>query len=254
MHRHHRKALFFFSAFSPIAVAGCAHQNRHVMVTNGAANAVAADYAVPPDAPRGDVRIASFGITEISPHDNPTESFRALHLRMIVIDNSATQWTFDTRDQRLELSGRGPIPPSFATADGAGSPPPRMTVPSGGKRVADLFYVLPGDLQRAEDLPDFDALWRVDTSPEIVADRTPFERLVVEPDYYGGWEGDYGRDYYWSGPYWVDPGFSHAGLPYGYLGGAVYIRRAPHFAHGHGYLGGYHGGGLSLAPPAPSGP
>lgn len=241
-----------------VLLLACTHEYAYVPTTNATATVrgrPAAEYPIPPADPQGDVRVASFGITEVQPKDRPDQNLRALHLRVAIADNGATPWTFDTREQRLDLSGRGPLAPAFASAD-PGSPPPVVTVDPHGKRTVDLFFLLPDDLQDAEDLPEFDASWTLHAGSAVVAERTPFERLIVEPDDYygGGWYGDgwygygYGPDdYYWGPPYWMDPALGYG--PYGYFGGGLYIRRGPHFAHGgfrgahRGFHGGFHGAG-----------
>src|SRR5207253_2084062 len=131
------------------------------------------------------------------------EAMSALHLRALIENRSSSAWTFDTREQRIDLSGRGALVPAFASAN-AGTPPPLITVEPTGKRVVDMFFVLPQDLQGAEDIPAFDAVSQVTTDAGVVSERTPFERLAVEPDNgeYDDW--DYGRDYYWGGPYWFN--------------------------------------------------
>jgi hypothetical protein len=161
-------------------------------------------------------------------------------------DNGATPWTFDTREQRVELDGRDVLAPAFASAN-AGTPPPVVSVDRNGKRVVDLFFLLPADLQHADAIPEFDAMWRVTAGAGVIAERTPFERLAIEPDYgaYDDW--DYGGDYYWGGPYWINPDFPYAGVPFGYFGGGVAIHRSARFWHGGGRGGlrgvGFHGGG-----------
>lgn len=233
-----RSLLFALSAMT----VACTHEYVYVP-TNATATVrglPAADYPVPPAAPQGDVRIASFGITEVSSNDRPDGTARALHLRVVVENGSPTPWTFDTREQHLELNGRGPLTPAFASAD-PGSPPPVLTVAPRGRRTADLFFLLPEDLQHAEELPEFDASWTLHAGADVVAETTPFERLLVNPDY-GQWDA-YGPDYYWGAPYWMDPALVYG--PYGYFAGGFEIRRGPHFAHGggfHGAHGGFHGG------------
>ena len=108
--------------------------------------------------------------------------------------------------------------------------------------MVDMFFVLPQDLQAAEDIPAFDAVSQVTTNAGAVSERTPFERLTVEPDNGGYDDWDYGRDYYWGGPYWFNPAFPYVGYPYGYFGGGVVIQRSPRFWYG-GH-GGYHRGGF----------
>ena len=218
-----RRALGVMSALVIAATAGCASRYAYVPTTNAVATVqgrVAADYPIPPDAPRGDLRIASYGITDVTPRNKPGQSFRALHLRILLANNGTSQWTFDTREQRIDLHDRGFLTPAFASAN-SGSTPPVVTVPAQGSRVVDLFFFLPPDLQHAEEIPEFDALWKVDANPQIVAQRTPFERLLVEP-VYDAWSY-YGPGYYWGGPSWINPDFPD--YPVGYFDGGVQIRR-----------------------------
>jgi hypothetical protein len=218
-------------AVSLLAIAsGCSTPYSYVPTTNATATVgsrVAADYAVPPEAPKGDVRIASYGITSVTPHGQGAKA-RALHLRLVLVNNAATTWTFDTREQRIDLRGAGVLAPAFASAN-AGAPPPVLTVPPNGRRVTDLFFLLPSGLQHSDKVPRFDALWRVNTGNQVVAERTPFERLVIAPAYDPAW--DYGPDYYWGGPYWMDPAFARSGY-----GAGVDITGWPEFAPGDGYV------------------
>jgi hypothetical protein len=233
-----------------LLTAGCAPEYAYVPEQNATATVrgrVAADYPIPPGAPRGDVRIASYGIAEVSSEGSPGETVRALHLRMVLENNSAAAWTLDTREQRVQLDGADTIAAAFASAN-AGVPPPMVTVPPSGKRVVDLFFALPAALQDAEAIPEFDAMWRVNAGPAgVIAERTPFERLTIEPDEgsYDSW--DYGPDYYWGGPYWINGDLPYAGYggP-GFSRGGVSIHRSAHFSHGRGGRGGgrgFHGEG-----------
>lgn len=220
-----------------LLLGGCGHNYIYVPTTNATADVrgrVAADYAIPPQNPQGDVRLAPFGLTDVSSPSHPNEKFRAIHLRAVIANDGSTQWTFDTSEQRLDLEGHGPIAPAFASAN-AGSPPPNVTIPPNGKRTVDLFFLLPPNLQHASEIPEFDALWRVNTNPTVVARRTPFERLIIVPDYYDydeGWDWgwDYGPGYYWGGPYWVNPVFPWGEFPAGYFGPDAVIVRNAHFA------------------------
>lgn len=209
---------------------GCASGYAYAPTTNATTTIhgrPAAEYAIPTAAPEGDVRLASYGITTIKPEDN-TDALRALHLRIILTNNGSAPWTFDTRDQKVVLDGHGTMTPAFASAN-AGSAPPAVSVEPGAKRTVDLFFLLPPGLQQADEIPAFDALWNVGTDRGLVAERTPFERLVVEPDYDGSWAGEYyGPGYYWSGPYWVNPAFPYDGVPHPFVGARIVIRRAPH--------------------------
>jgi hypothetical protein len=74
----------------PLIVAiGCAPQYSYVPTTNATATVrgrVAAEYPIPPGAPQGDVRLASYGMTDVSPQKAPNEVLRALHLRVVLAD------------------------------------------------------------------------------------------------------------------------------------------------------------------------
>jgi hypothetical protein len=162
-----------------VAAMGCAAPYSYVPTTGAVVTThgrAAADYRIPPG---GDVQIASFGITK-APRENASKTApRAIHLRVVLTNRNATPWTFDTREQRISLGGRGLIGAGYAAAN-AGPTLPVITVPPGEKRVADLLFVLPEDMQTAAEIPQFDALWRVRADSRVVASRTPFERLTPE--------------------------------------------------------------------------
>lgn len=200
---------------------------------------VGAVYAIPPDAPRGELKAISYGVVEVSAQDGTGDVLRAIHLRAVVTNGSDKAWTFDAREQRLEVDAHGPSAPAFVSAD-AGDAPPIVTIAPGKLRVVDLFFVLPTDLQAAAELPGFDADWSVNTGGGVVAERTPFERLSLEPlREYAVY--DYGPAYFWGPPYWYNPlwvGFRVGGaVPLGprFIERPVRIHRpAPHVRMGGG--------------------
>ncbi len=209
---------------------------------------VAADYPIPKDSPRGDLRIASYGLVDVGPQSQSDKRIQAVHLRMTVINNSDLPWTLDTRQQRIDVEGYGTSVAAFASAN-AGSSPPTITVPAKGKRVVDLFFPLPAQLQKAEQLPALEAVWSVQTDDELVTDRTPFEQIAVQPPATYDATYDYGPDYYWGPPYWYNPYYAEYGFGltfpfyFGY-GYPLYVHHHGyygHFAH-HGYYGYAHGG------------
>ncbi len=183
---------------------------------------VAADYQIPASAPEGDVRIASFGISKISPQDKPEVTERAIHLRMIVANNSARPWSVDTRQVRVAIPGAGKIPPAYVTTREGQGGLPSVIVGAGGQRVIDLFYPLPANMQSARRIPEFDVVWRVQTETQVVAERTPFDRLRAEPTYAAGYGPEFGFDWGMPGP-WYDPWYS--GYPMGpdFFGGPVVV-------------------------------
>jgi hypothetical protein len=202
------------------AGAGCASgpQYHYAPQENAAARVSgqpAAYYPIPPASPRGDLRVAALGFSDlrvVSPGvaelqaeaqadgpapggpNEPNEPLtpaaeprhvRAMHVRMLVDDNDEKPWTVDTREQLGELQGDGQSLAAFVAAS-AGEPPV-ITVPAGGSVTLDLYYPLPAGMQSASEVPKFDVLWHVRTPDGIVARRTRFERLRIEltpqPDY-----------------------------------------------------------------------
>jgi len=166
----------------------------------------AADFPLPQERPTGNVRIASFGFIDLGGHGKPLDEahyLHALHLRMVVTNKSAKEWTLDTREQRVDLTARGRSAAAFATAD-KGTPPPLISVAPGGRRVVDLFYPLPPDEQSAAKLPEFDAVFTVTTDRGPVTAVASFNRIVVTP---AATPDDYGPEYWWGPPYWVNTAY-----------------------------------------------
>lgn len=215
-----------------LAIAACEPEYAYVPVTNATvvAGRVAADYPIPREAPRGDVRLASYGIVDLGSPSEENDRIRAFHIRMTLIDNTDRPWTVDTREQRIELDGYGTSAAAFVSAD-AGTRPPIITVPPMGKRVVDLFFPLPAPLQKESQLPSFDAMWRVQADTQLVSERTSFERMTVEPPASYDNVYDYGADYYWGPPYWYNPiypevGFTGGvGVPHRYVVNPLYVHR-----------------------------
>ena len=159
-------------------------------------------YPVPRGAPRGNVRLASYGVVSVARADAPRPELRAVHVRIIVTNEDDREWTLDARDQRIDYDGHGSASPVFAAASGD-APPPVVVVPPAVIRTADLFFPLPGELQTSGSLPAFDAVYSVSTGREVVVGRAPFQALPAEPLEYASY--DYGDGYYWGPPYWQDP-------------------------------------------------
>ena len=204
---------------------GCASTYAYIPTTH--ANAIvhgraAAEYPIPAGAPQGSVWITSYGLADVSPESVDGGLFHALHLRVVLADNGATPWTFDTREQRLELHDGTVLPAAFVSAN-AGAPPPLMIVEPQHKRVVDLSFLLPPALQDAEEIPEFDAVWRVTTNAGAVVERTPFERLVLDADegYYDDWDFGGGER---GGPYWINPALPRDGVAGGIFEHGVVIR------------------------------
>jgi len=205
-----------------------------VNTTAAVAGRPAANYPIPPESPRGDMRLATFGIADISAEDTPDESkVRAIHLREIISNNSTEAWIVDTREQHAALAGNGESRAAFATAD-AGPPPPAVVIPPGAKRTIDLFFPVPRALESESHLPAFDVIWNVRTDTRIVTERTPFERLEIYPTYS---TYDYAYTYGWGPPYWYDPLYPRTrfvgvvALPPVYANRPVVVRPPPVVVH-----------------------
>jgi hypothetical protein len=196
-----------FVLASALMFAACAPQYVYQPAADATATIQghkAADYQIPPTAPQGDVRLASFGMAPVSLRSAPDVKQRALHVRMIVADNGLTPWTLDARQQFVALQDGRKLAPSYVTTREGQAGLPTVTIPAGGKQVIDMFYTLPPDKQSATQVPEFDVLWRIDTPQQQVAERTPFDRLRVEPEVaYGYGPDDWGAwDAGWDGPFW----------------------------------------------------
>jgi len=131
-----------------------------------------AQYRVPPEAPRGEVYVSSFGITSLAVA--PNVEMPMLHVRLGIANTSGTApWTADAREQRLAIIGRPSAGPTYANSDAGG---PLVTIPQGQQRALDLYYALPAGERDARDLPSFDVSWTVHTADRVIAERTPFLR------------------------------------------------------------------------------
>lgn len=195
------------SLIAAALLCGCAPAYIYAPQENATARVAgqpAARYAIPPSAPHGAVEVASFGVSDVGPDD---ASYRALHVRMVVENNSATTWTLDTREQVAVIAGEGESRPALANGDG--NDLPLVSIAPGQKRIVDLFYPLPAGMQSARRIPEFDLKWKVNTDAGLVAERTSFERLRVDPEYayyepYPTWTVNW-----WYDPYYPAVAFVH---------------------------------------------
>src|SRR6188472_180746 len=80
------------------ATVGCVHEFAYLPVDNGR-GAPASRYAIPPEAPRGEVYVTSFGFTQM----DVAEGRRAdmMHARLVAVNNGGDTWTVDGRAQQL---------------------------------------------------------------------------------------------------------------------------------------------------------
>jgi len=195
----------------------------------------AARYQVPPESPKGDVRIASFGVAEVDLRtDGETQEVPMLHLRMVISNESDQPWQVDTRQLTVSFRQGAVHRPAYVNTEQAPGTP-EMPIAAHGQRTLDLYYPLPPGSRGAKDIPDFDFVWQVNTAERRVAERTPFERLALDyvyPSYYasrgwygpgwwgpGGWGGPLG----WGPSWYYDPFYS----------GSILRARTPVIIPGH---------------------
>ena len=220
-----RRTSLILAAVLGVAAGACESRSfvyRPAISSNAVvAGRPAAHHRIPPEAPRGDVRVATFGFAELTPTDGKGDDVRALHVRMVVSNDSDATWTVDTREQRVALPGNGESRPAYARSDDG--QPPLVEIPAHAQRSVDLFFPLPPAMQKASELPSFDTLWTVRAGAELVTQRTPFERLEVTPvyrttPYYHGWYG-------WGPPYYHDPYYARGGAFFGMRYTPMFVER-----------------------------
>lgn len=184
-----------------VVAAGCAGRSYvyrpTTQVTATQNGQPASRYAVPPESPRGEVLLSTAGVTMLDVAPDRREPF--VHVRMTIANNNAgNAWRVDPGRQLLSLGGQPGVQPRYASTEPR--PPGILEVGPGQKAVVDLFF--PASPARPKEVPAFDLLWSVDVGTRVVSERTPFERLELEPApspmYAGpGWGG-----YFWGHPYW----------------------------------------------------
>jgi hypothetical protein len=191
----------------------------------------AALYGVPRGSPRGSLRVAALGVATLEPRDDAAARIRTMHVRMIASnDDDAGPWWLDTRSQIGGLDGFGRSRPAFAWSS-AGRPP-AVSVPPGSSASVDLYYPLPEDMQSADEIPQFDVAWEVQTPAGVVAERTAFARVAVEAPAPAAGAGSYawgigggigwGSDAAWYDPRWPEYAFLGApGILFWYRGRPV---------------------------------
>lgn len=165
-----------------VAATGCAPLPYYFtpteQVTASTDGFPAARYPTPPESPRGTVYVTSFGVVQadVAGTGKPTP---LLAVRMIVShDSDPEPWTIDTREQLLQIAGAGKSRAAFVNSDVTGAP--LIPVAMGQKRTIDLYYTLPPAIASGAKIPAFDFLWQVHTKERPVAQRTPFQKQVVE--------------------------------------------------------------------------
>jgi hypothetical protein len=213
-------------------------------------------YAVPPEAPQGEVYVTSFGFTELDVGNGAPATL--LHARMAVRNGSGQPWSVDGRRQMLVAAGYPSQTPAFANSD-AGQGPLYVVAP-GQANVFDLYYPV------APPIRSFALQWSVDTTGRTVGEQTAFLRVdeparsyTPYPPYVvvglgfgvGWWYGPHYPYYYHSPPvvrrYYYPPAYGHGG---GWRG-APYRATPPGYYRATPPPGGWHG--RPAAPARPGG-
>jgi len=206
-----------------VAAIGCG--GPEYVYTPEASNATvggmpAARTSIPPERPQGGVDVVSYGTTQL--HQGNAD-IPALHVRMTITnDGDAVAWAVDTREQLVDLPGEGRSSPIYVASDVPGLPV--VSVARGQKRVLDLYFPLPATMKKEKHLAKFEVLWQVKTPERVVASRTAFDRVELEPyvdpfydpfysPYYAGygsyWGGVYGPNW-WYAPYYPRSTYVHS--------------------------------------------
>lgn len=161
---------------------------------------MAARYGVPPESPRGSVRVASCGITAV---ETGSGEVRALHVRQAIANNNDTgPWELDARSLRVAYAAGDVVGPIFINTRAPGTP--RVEIAPGEAAVVDAYFPLPPGAESADSIPRFDLLWTLSTPAREVAERTPFERIRIEPELAVNAGYGLGRGPAW----WYDPFFT----------------------------------------------
>ena len=159
-----------------LAMCGCGTRYAYAPVTTTSAEVVghpAADYPFPPEAPCGDVRLATLGLADV-------DGSKAIRLRMILTNHGSEPWLLDKSEQELAVvtggkrNERTEIVRALTRVAGA-----RVEVPPQQTENVDLFFTLPRDASDPSEVTAFDAIWTVRVGPRAIATRTPFERWTV---------------------------------------------------------------------------
>jgi len=218
------------------AIGGCAegpYVYRPAQATTSVGGLPASRQPIPRDKPSGDIVVASSGITEVKGAEQPT---RAIFVRVVVSNRTDdAAWGVDTRKQTALIAGQ-PITAAYVNAyEGYEGTTSVVRVPRGQSRTMDFYFPLPASMQADDDVPPFELSWNVQAGRQVVADRTPFNRVAVEPVYASGPPYPYGYygPYGYYDPFWppvyvaIGVGYGHYyGYPRGYYrgGGRVYYR------------------------------
>lgn len=217
----------------------CAHEYVYAPVASAARGGPVGYYLVPPNAPRGEVYVTSFGFTELQ--IGPARTATVLHLRLAVSNGGATPWTVAGPAQRAVAAAEEPQGPTFLNTN-AGQGPIYQVLP-GRANVFDLYYALAPPLD-PQSVGGFALDWSIDAGGQIVADRTWCLRYEAGPISYAPYPPYVAVELGFGAAWWHDPSFFYP------------IRRAPevrdyYFPPASVRAGPSHGGPLAAWPATP---
>ena len=177
-------SLLTAAVITAVAVSACAPTRySYAPVTTTSADlegASAAVYGMPPEAPRGDVRIAMLGVSSMSPIGTQESKSDAIHVALSVSNRSDETWTVDPSEQRITLTLKRQRSELYATT-GDGRSTTAVSVLPRSTKVINLYFPLPIQFQKEDAPPPFDVLWTVHAGGRAVTQRTPFQRFIVSP-------------------------------------------------------------------------
>lgn len=219
-----RRTLALALPLAALALVGCAETARYVYTPTEHATArlpenglPAALYQVPPEAPQGEVKVASLGVRKL---DTGNLKGRYLVARVVVSNNSDQPWSFDGSQQQASIAGG---PPQGPVSMFAAEQPTSwvVTVPPRQQRAFDLVYAV-GDSR----VTNFQLAWSIGTPQRWITERTNFRRdEVAEPAYAYG--APYGYGFYYGAYY--DPFY-----PWGY-GPSIMVHPRPYYHRSYGW-------------------
>ena len=175
-----------FAALAALVASACAASPRYEYRPTAATSAedapgdldgyAAAEYPVP----RGEVKLATIGVTTTRGDVRGGRALEALHVRMVVHNGDSGPWLVEPHQQHAILNGSLDLEPALARCDGE-ILPMAVLMPN-DTRTIDLYYELPAALAHASAIPSVRVAWRVTTPSGLVArESSAFERHDVPP-------------------------------------------------------------------------
>jgi hypothetical protein len=181
MFRNTLRALAVALVLSPAACAPTRYAYAPVTSTTTSTSAElvghpAADYAFPPGSPHGRVRLATFGVAQVT-----ATSPWFFHLRMVATNQGDEPWTIDKNEQRLQLAigDDGKRSASVQPTTDVDGSPARVEVAPGETKTVDLYFPRAPGARDAAEVPAFETIWTVHVGSRAITIATPFERFLA---------------------------------------------------------------------------